>query len=121
MQFDKQKALEVAKNLADKFNPEDVGKFIEKHKDLEFIEDVKILFSMAVDSIKGNYKIDKKTFLIIAGALVYTALPTDVIPDFIPGIGFLDDAFVIGYTIKSIKDEVENYKRFKGEETKQIK
>lgn len=121
MEFNKQKALDLAKNLSDKFNPEEIQKFIEKHKDLEFIEDVKLLFSMAVDSVKGKYKIDKKTFLVIAGALAYTALPTDVIPDFIPGIGFLDDAFVIGYTIKSIKDEIENYKRFKSEETRKIK
>jgi len=121
MEFDKQKALNLAKNLSDKFNPDDVAKFIEKHKDLKFIEDVKLLFSMVVDSAKGKYKINHKTFLTIAGALTYVALPTDLIPDFIPGIGFIDDAFVIGYTIKSIKDEIENYKRFKSEKTRKIK
>ena len=121
MDFDKNKALEVAKNLSSKFKPEEVKEFIEKHKDLEFIEDVKILFSMVTDSIKGKYKIDSKTFLVIAGALAYAALPTDLIPDFIPGIGFIDDAFVIGWTMKTLKDEIENYKRFKSEETREIK
>ena len=112
MEFDKQKALEIAKNLSDKFDAKKVDEFLKKHPDLDFIEDVKVLFSIITDSIKGKYKIDKKTFLVIAGALAYAALPTDLIPDFIPGIGFIDDAFVIGWTVKTIKDEIENYKRF---------
>jgi len=125
MEFDKQKALEIAKNLAKNFDINDIKNFIEKNKNLEFIEDVKILFSIISDSIKGKYKIDKKTYLIIAGALMYVALPTDLIPDFIPGVGFIDDAFVIGATIKTIKDEIENYKRFLNEKidekTREIK
>ena len=120
-EFDKNKALEIAKNLASKFDVNDVKNFIEKHKDLEFIEDVKVLFAIITDSIKGRYKINKNTFLAIAGALAYVALPTDLIPDFIPGIGFIDDAFVIGWTVKSIKDEIENYKRFISEKTGKIK
>jgi len=121
MDFDRNKALEIARNLSDKFKPEEVKEFIDKHKDLDFIEDVKILFSMISDSIKGVYRIDSKTFLVIAGALAYVVLPTDLIPDFIPGIGFIDDAFVIGWTIKTIKDEIENYKRFKNEKTGALK
>ena len=117
-QFDKEKALNLAKELANKFCIEDVKKFIEKNKNLDFIEDVKILFSMIADSIKGKYNIDKKTYLTIAGALTYAALPTDLIPDFIPGIGFIDDAFVISWTIKTLKDEIEKYKRFKSEKTR---
>jgi len=120
MNFDKQKALDIAKNLSNKFNVDDVKIFIEKHKDLEFIQDVKLLFSMVVDSIKGNYKLDTKTYLTIAGALAYVALPTDLIPDFIPVIGFIDDAFVIGWTINTLKEEIENYKRFLNEETGKI-
>jgi len=121
VEFDKNKALEIAKNLASKFDVDDVKNFIEKHKDLEFIEDVKVLFAIITDSIKGRYKINKNTFLAIAGALAYVALPTDLIPDFIPGIGFIDDAFVIGWTVKSIKDEIENYKRFISEKTGKVK
>ena len=119
MIFDKQKALNLAKNLSNKFNLNDVKKFIDKHKDLEFIQDMKLLFSMVVDSIKGNYNLDTKTYLLITGVLAYVALPTDLIPDFIPGIGFIDDAFVIGWTIKTLKEEIENYKKVKDEKTRE--
>ena len=121
MNFDKNKALNLAKNLADKFDPKEFQAFIQKHKNLDFIEDVKVLFAIVSDSIKGKYKIDTKTYLTIAGALAYVALPTDLIPDFIPGIGFIDDTFVIGWTIKTLQDEIEKYKRFKGDKTREIK
>ena len=121
MEFDKKKAIEIAKSLSDKFDAKKVDEFLKKYPDLDFIEDVKALFSIITDSIKGKYQIDKKTFLIIAGALAYAALPTDLIPDFIPGIGFIDDAFVIGWTVKTIKDEIDRYKRFISEKAGEIK
>ena len=116
VEFDKEKALNLAKNLADKFSVEDTLKFIEKVKNQPFFDELKLLFEMITDK---EYKIDKKTYLIIAGALAYAVLPTDIIPDFIPGIGFVDDAFVIGMTIKKIGDEVEKYKRFRNGKTKE--
>jgi len=117
VEFDKNKALELAKKLADKFSIEETKEFIEKVKNQPFFDDLKLLFEMITDK---EYKVDKKTYLIVAGALAYAVLPTDIIPDFIPGIGFLDDAFVIGMTVKQLRDEIEKYKRFKDEKTPKI-
>ena len=121
MDFDKNKAIELAKNLANKFDPKELQSFLEKHPNLDFIEDVKILFAIIKDSIKGDYKVDTKTYLVIAGALAYLVIPTDLIPDFIPGVGFIDDAFVIGWTITTLKEEIESYKKAKGEKAREIK
>ena len=56
---------------------------------------------------------------LIAGALiVYLASPLDLIPDFIPVIGFLDDLIIVlvaaGLLIRSIPDHVleEHVRRF---------
>jgi uncharacterized membrane protein YkvA (DUF1232 family) len=117
VEFDKNKALELAKNLADKFSVEETKEFIDKVKNQPFFDDLKLLFEMVTDK---EYRVDKKTYLIVAGALAYAVLPTDIIPDFIPGIGFLDDAFVIGVTVKQLRDEIEKYKRFKDEKTPKI-
>lgn len=40
-----------------------------------------------------------KAFVLIAGALLYMAMPIDLIPD-VPGIGWLDDIGVLGYAVR---------------------
>jgi uncharacterized membrane protein YkvA (DUF1232 family) len=44
--------------------------------------------------------------------LAYVVLPIDVIPDFIPVVGWLDDAFVLGLAMTTLKDEIEKFKQF---------
>jgi uncharacterized membrane protein YkvA (DUF1232 family) len=110
---ERQKALELAKNLKDNFKEEEVRSFFDKFKDLSFIEDMKLLFEMITDK---NYSISTKTYAIIAGALAYVILPFDVIPDFLPGVGFIDDAFVISMVVNQLREEIENYKRYKNEQ-----
>lgn len=39
------------------------------------------------------------TIMAIAGSLLYVLSPIDIIPDFIPVVGFLDDAGVIAACI----------------------
>lgn len=41
---------------------------------------------------------------VIIGVLGYFILPTDIIPDFIPGAGFADDAAAIAAILKILKD-----------------
>jgi uncharacterized membrane protein YkvA (DUF1232 family) len=103
----KEKALEMAKSLAEKFDLSEAKAFAKKHIDLSWLGDFKLLYGMATDK---DFKLDKSTYLLIAGALAYTVMPMDVIPDFIPGMGFVDDAFVISTVMKKIGDEVERYR-----------
>jgi len=110
---EKQKALDLARNLEKNFNEKEVKSFFEKFKDLSFINDLKLLFEMITDK---NYSLSPQTYAVIAGALAYVVLPFDVIPDFLPGIGFIDDAFVIATVMKQLKEEIENYKKYKNEQ-----
>jgi uncharacterized membrane protein YkvA (DUF1232 family) len=48
----------------------------------------------------------------IVAALGYFAVPKDMIPDKIPGIGFLDDALMAELVMRELKDEVDGYRRF---------
>ena len=56
-----------------------------------------------------------KARAVIIGALGYLILPTDAIPDFIPGIGFADDlvALVTAITIVAIHIKPEHQDRAK--------
>jgi len=51
-----------------------------------------------------------KTIAISLGALIYFVNPFDSIPDFIPGVGYLDDALVIGVTAQSIKTALDAFR-----------
>ncbi|MGE5551081.1 MAG: YkvA family protein [Bacteroidota bacterium] len=42
--------------------------------------------------------------LALAGAIAYFILPTDALPDFLPALGFTDDAAVIGLALRNLRE-----------------
>ena len=44
--------------------------------------------------------------LPLIGALAYFVLPFDLVPDFIFGVGFLDDASILAATIASVRSSI---------------
>lgn len=114
MQLDgekKQKAIKKAQMLAEDFDVEEAREFASRHRGAKWYDDFILLYNMITDK---EFVLSKKVYLAIAGALAYAVLPVDVIPDFIPGVGFIDDVFVFGAVMKSISDEIERFKQFKG-------
>jgi uncharacterized membrane protein YkvA (DUF1232 family) len=59
--------------------------------------------------------LDPKTPLqvkaVLMGALAYFVLPVDVIPDFIAGFGFTDDAAVLYAAIRSVASSIRDQHR----------
>ncbi len=77
------------------------------------INDVKDLYNMTKDSLKGSYKLHPVNLSIIAGGLIYFIVPTDLIPDFIPFLGLTDDAIILTTIIKSMQGEIRKYRNWK--------
>ena len=70
------------------------------------------------DAVAAYYcAIDRATPLtvkaILMGALAYFVMPADVIPDFIAGLGYTDDAAVLIAAIKAIRDHLRPEHRAK--------
>ena len=79
----------------------------------KYWEDVKTFFLMVKDYAAGNYReVPFATIAAIVGALAYVLSPIDVIPDFIPVLGYLDDAAVLALCLKLVKVDVEDYRRW---------
>lgn len=48
----------------------------------------------------------------VLNALAYFTEPEDLIPDNIPGLGFLDDAIMVELVVRELKHEIEAYQDF---------
>ena len=80
----------------------------------KIFEDISLLINITKDWISGRYReVPYGTVVAILGALIYFVSPIDFIPDFIPGVGFLDDAFVIGLVLKQADADLQTYKKWK--------
>ncbi len=102
-----QKALEMAKTMADDFDAGQAEEFGKKHADKSWFKDFKLLYDLIVDR---TFKLKPSTLAVIAGVLAYVVMPIDVIPDFIPALGWIDDTFVLATTISTVAEEIDRYR-----------
>jgi len=84
-------------------------------------DQLQLLFSLAKDYASGNYTaIPKSSIIAIIAALLYFISPLDLIPDFLVGLGFVDDAFVLGLVYKQVLKELDKYQIWKDSQKKII-
>ncbi len=97
-------------------------KLQEKLKDSSHLErfakDLMLFMSLIKDYYKGNYRdIPYKTISAGVVGLLYTLNPIDIIPDFIPFIGHIDDALVLTFCLKLIEKDLQKYQTWKQSQT----
>jgi len=62
------------------------------------------------DYQRGEYRdLAAPKLLIIIAAIIYFVSPFDVIPDWIPVLGHIDDAFVITLALKSVRSDLDTF------------
>ena len=90
------------------------SKFENKGKLQRYVDDAQLLFNLLRDYANGNYReVPFNVVAAIGGALLYVLLPLDLIPDFIPIVGYLDDAAVIAFCLNLIEKDLISYKVWK--------
>ena len=76
--------------------------------------DVPVMVNMVKDYTRKKYRrVPLKTITMITAALIYLVNPNDAVPDYLPGVGYLDDAAVMNFVLVSVKEDVEKYKEWK--------
>ncbi|MGP5203188.1 YkvA family protein [Psychrobacter aquimaris] len=93
-------------------------KLQEKLKDSSHLErfakDLMLFMSLIKDYYQGNYRdIPYKTISVGVVGLLYTLNPIDIIPDFIPFIGHIDDALVLTFCLKLVEKDLQKYRTWK--------
>lgn len=75
-------------------------------------EAVQVLDDLAHMLQDSDYELPKAPRSEILGALAYFANPEDLIPDQVPGLGFLDDAIMIKILEEEFRQELWGYRQF---------
>lgn len=98
-------AVEVAADgLIQKARGQELSTFV-----AERFEKLGVLLSMLRDE---EWQLADDERHAIRGALYYFIDPEDVIPDHIPGLGYLDDALYAEIIIRELETEIETYQEF---------
>ena len=123
--FNKAQAEEVLGEYAGKVDEDDIKETLGKEDEIKllfkrikalakYFNDLCEIFELLRDRITGAYtETPWTTIAALTGALIYVVSPIDLILDFIPGIGFLDDAIVIGLAIKLAQPDLAKYRAWK--------
>ena len=78
------------------------------------LSDIPLLVSLVKSYVEGEYKeIPYNTIVAVVATLLYVISPIDLIPDFIPGLGFADDAAAVAFCVKTLHDDLEKYKTWR--------
>ncbi len=94
-------------------NAHELLKEVDERVETDYIRDrlkqLQILIDMLEDEGWGMQEVGRKRVL---SALAYFNNPDDLIPDHIPGLGFLDDAIMVELLCRELKPEIDAYRDF---------
>lgn len=74
---------------------------------------LKVFLRMIKAYVEGEYReVPWKTMLIILASIIYFLNPFDLIPDFIPGIGLVDDISIVLWVFKNVEKDILKFQEY---------
>lgn len=126
----KTKFIRIAQDLMDnpqglKFKLEKAADKITKKNVIDaigvYVDDLKTLIRMAKLWASKRYTgVETQTILYTIVAVVYFVTPTDFVPDFLLGLGFVDDIAVISWVLGLIQEDIQKFKTWEQEKEKSV-
>lgn len=111
-------------------NPDKLESFLQKlEKKLKVLPVVGTTFaivpamiSLVRSYVKKEYtEVPLGTIVGIISALIYILSPIDLVPDVVPGAGYLDDAAILIACLKAgAEDDIKDYQKWRDEHHKNI-
>lgn len=77
-------------------------------------QDILLLVQVVKAYISKEYReIPTGSIVAIFAALIYFLSPIDILFDYIPGVGYVDDMFVLGLVLKQVDSDLHRFKLWK--------
>ena len=88
-----------------------VQRLTENSKEFQdFRAKIDILIRMVKAHISGDFKaFSWRTILLVVFGLLYFIAPVDVIPDFLPALGYSDDISIVYFIFQKLSDDIEKF------------
>lgn len=78
------------------------------------LADIPMMASLIKSYVEKEYTdIPIGSIVAIISALVYFVSPIDLIPDSIPGVGYIDDSIVVAVCLKMVDSDLQEYKTWR--------
>ncbi|SHI33743.1 Uncharacterized membrane protein YkvA, DUF1232 family [Dethiosulfatibacter aminovorans DSM 17477] len=77
----------------------------------KLFDSINYMILMINDYASGEYReIPYGSIIMATAAVIYFVMPFDFVPDFIAGLGFIDDLAIITLVLKQVEADLEKYK-----------
>ena len=75
---------------------------------------IPVMISLVKNYVQGKYTtVPYGTILAVLSALIYFLAPIDIVPDFIPLAGYLDDMAVLALCMNMVNIDIETYEKWR--------
>lgn len=109
-------------------NPERLGKLLEdaakktKGTPRKAFEETWAYLMAMIRLLRAYYRreyrdLPRQSLITIIATVIYFVSPIDFIPDWIPLAGYLDDAFLVGLVLKSVKDDLDVFMQWEAQQS----
>lgn len=93
---------ERVRNICDEAEP------LRTHRD-----EIEEMADMVDDAKNGDFFVPWRIIAAIVGTILYVICPIDAIPDFIPVLGWIDDASVVTACFSLVSGDMEAYRQWR--------
>ena len=74
-------------------------------------DDLRLLQGLCLAWWHGEYRsVSRQALLAVVAGLVYLVMPLDGVPDWLLGVGYLDDLAVLTWVLRTWRDELQAFR-----------
>ena len=83
----------------------------------DVVEDLQPLVRLMNAWVRADYReVPRASIVLAIAGILYFVVPSDLVPDFILAVGFLDDVAVISWVARELHKELEAFRTWEAQE-----